>query len=581
MVRVRHEPRIEAESPASLSALLARLLRHLSGRRRRQLGLVFGLMILGALAEVMAIGAILPFLSLAADPGGALGLPVVGAWLAGTGLAPRELLILAGGGFAVMAVLAGVVRLVLVWASQKVSYRLGHDLAVQVFARAIHQPYLHHVARNSSRLVADVDRVQVLQSGVILPLMNGAVASIIAGFILAALVAIDPVVALIAGAGFAGLYALVSRATRHRLRANSRIISAAQTERVRTIQEASGAVRDILIDHAQPVYVDRFRHTDLPYRDAQAANATIGQAPRFIIEGLGMVLFAIIATVLALRPGGMAAALPVLGALAVGAVRLLPLLQQIYNGWASIAGNRQSLADVVEALDLPLPADAPATAPLPFARQIELQDVAFRYPAGGGPVLAGVSLTVKRGARVGISGRTGSGKSTLVDLILGLLEPDSGRILIDGVPLGPATRAAWQARVAHVPQAIYLADATLAENIAFGVPPGRIDMERVRRAAEQAALAGFVDSLPGGYGTGVGERGVRLSGGQRQRVGIARALYRNADVLVFDEATSALDTGTEAEVMAAVNALSRELTVFLIAHRMSTLDGCDVRVRLG
>ncbi len=576
---MKHEMPTADSTP--LPRLIGSLVRHLSRRRRGQLAVVFVLMILGAFAEVMAIGSILPFLSLAANPEGALGIPVVGPRLAATGLPPRDLLIMAATGFGIMAVLAGVVRLVLVWASQKVSYRMGHDLAVQVFARAIHQPYLHHVSRNSSRLVADVDRVQAVTQQVIVPGMNAAVAVIIAGFILAALVAIDPVVALIAGAGFAGLYGLVSRLTRHRLRANSRIISAAQTERVRVIQEASGAVRDILIDHAQPVYIDRFRRVDLPYRDRQATNAFIGQAPRFVIEGLGMVLFAVIATMLALRPGGMSAALPVLGALAVGAVRLLPLLQQIYNGWASIAGQRQSLVDVVAALELPLPQDAPATAPLPFAATIEMRDVSFRYPSGGGPVLDRISLNVARGSRVGISGRTGSGKSTLMDLLLGLLVPDSGQILIDGVELTAATRAAWQARVAHVPQAIFLADATIAQNIAFGVDAGQIDMARVRRAASQAALADFIETLPQGYDTSVGERGVRLSGGQRQRVGIARALYRNADVLVFDEATSALDSGTEAEVMAAVDALSRELTVFLIAHRVGTLEGCDVRVRLG
>ena len=564
----------------SLVQLLRRLLAHLGRRRQRQLVAVFGLTLLGAIAEVMAIGAILPFLSLMASPEGAAGLPLIGGWIAGLGLAGRDLLLFAAAAFAGAALVAGAVRLLQAWASQKFILRLGHDIGVAIFQRVLHQPYLYHVSRNSSRFLADMERVTIVTMAVMLPLMMAASSLVMTVFILAALMAIDPLVTLLAILGFGALYLLMSRLTRHRLRANSRLIAAAQTERTRTIQEASGAIRDILLDHAQPAYIRRFTEVDLPYRDAWAANAFMGATPRYIIEGLGMVLFAGVAVILSGRPGGIASALPIMGALAIGAVRLLPMLQLIYNGWAQIAGNRQSLAEVVAALDLPMPPASAPAAPLAFADRIELQDIHFHYPSGAGPVLAGVSLTVPKGARVGIVGKTGSGKSTLMDLLLGLLEPDQGRILIDGIALGPKTRAAWQARVAHVPQAIYLADCSLAENIAFAVPRDQIDMARVRRAAEQAVLADFVATLPDGYHSFVGERGVRLSGGQRQRIAIARALYRNADVLVFDEATSALDSATEAEVMAAVDGLSRDLTIFLIAHRTSTLEGCDMMVEL-
>ena len=185
-----------------------------------------------------------------------------------------------------------------------------------------------------------------------------------------------------------------------------------------------------------------------------------------------------------------------------------------------------------------------------------------------------------KGARIGLAGRTGSGKSTLMDLVLGLLSPDRGCIFVDGFELTDANRSAWQARIAHVPQSIYLSDASVAENIAFGVPPNEIDRVRVAAAATQAELADVIEALPQGYETLVGERGVRLSGGQRQRVGIARALYKRADVLVFDEATSALDTETEAAVMQAIERLGRDLTIFIIAHRLSTLNGCDMVLTL-
>jgi ABC-type multidrug transport system fused ATPase/permease subunit len=268
----------------------------------------------------------------------------------------------------------------------------------------------------------------------------------------------------------------------------------------------------------------------------------------------------------------------VLGALALGAQRLVPLMQQVYAGWAATQSAGPMLSDIVAILRLPttpqlaVPRDG---ARLAFRRDIVFRRVGFTYPGAGRPALEAVDLVVKKGARIGIAGRTGSGKSTLMDMLLGLLSPDRGEIAIDGVVLTDANRAAWQARIAHVPQAIHLSDASLAENIAFGVPPEAIDMARVVAAAEQAELGEVVAALPDRYDTPVGERGVRLSGGQRQRVGIARALYKRADVLVFDEATSALDTETEAAVMQAISRLDRHLTIILIAHRVSTLEGCD------
>lgn len=235
--------------------------------------------------------------------------------------------------------------------------------------------------------------------------------------------------------------------------------------------------------------------------------------------------------------------------------------------------------DIVEILRLP---DAPQFSipidgrRLSFSHEITLENVCFSYPGSSRPALRDVSLVIPRGARFGVCGKTGSGKSTLMDIVLGLLSPDAGRMLIDGVELTDANRSAWQAQITHVPQLIYLADASIAENIAFGVPQEQIDRARVVMAVEQAELTEVIDNLPRGYDTFVGERGIRLSGGQRQRIGIARALYKKASVLVFDEATSALDNHTEEAVMEAIGRLDRELTVLVIAHRLTTLEGCDL-----
>jgi ATP-binding cassette subfamily B protein len=300
------------------------------------------------------------------------------------------------------------------------------------------------------------------------------------------------------------------------------------------------------------------------------------------MEALGMVMIAALAYALSQRPGGIASAVPVLGALALGAQRLLPALQQAYSAWQSIAGNRDSLADVIDLLDQDVPAELlqPAPPPLPFRDEIRFDGVRFRYNLATPWVLDGLTLRIAKGSRIGFVGSTGSGKSTTLDLLMGLLTPTEGSISVDGVVLDEASVRAWQQSIAHVPQSIYLADASLAENIAFGVPAAGIDRERVRRAARQAQIQEFIESGPEGYDAQVGERGVRLSGGQRQRIGIARALYKNASVLVFDEATSALDNATEQSVMATIDSLDRGLTILLIAHRLTTVRHCDQIVLL-
>jgi ABC-type bacteriocin/lantibiotic exporter with double-glycine peptidase domain len=309
-------------------------------------------------------------------------------------------------------------------------------------------------------------------------------------------------------------------------------------------------------------------------------NTVIAVAPRFVVEASGMVLIAGFAVALSRGGGQLAAALPILGALAVGAQRLLPLLQSIYNAWAQIAGSHRLLADVADVLDLPGQPQVPEAPPLAFRDRITFTAVGFRYRENERNILEGINLEFPAGSRVGLVGKTGSGKSTAMDLLLGLLEPSEGRICVDGVPLTPQNIARWQRLVAHVPQAIYLSDASIAENIAFAEARDRIDMDRVKSAARRAALEDFVETLPDGYRTEVGERGVRLSGGQRQRIGIARALYRKASVLVFDEATSALDAATEREVIEAIKSLGHDLTIILIAHRLSTLEICDTIYRI-
>jgi ATP-binding cassette subfamily B protein len=440
-----------------------------------------------------------------------------------------------------------------------------------------------HVARNSSEVISGItSKVNGVVFFVLLPLLTFFSSTVLFAAIVFTLIVINPIVALITAVGFGAIYAFITRMYRQRLHLNSKRIAYEQTQVVKALQEGLGGIRDVLLDGTQPIYCDIYRQADQRLRRAQGNNVFIGGSPRFAMEALGMVLIAAVAFALSRQTGGIATAIPVLGALALGAQRLLPALQQIYGSWASIAGSRDSLADTIELLAQPLPAELlqRLSGPLDFRDKIQFEEVRFRYTSDGPWVLDGLNLTVQKGARVGFVGITGSGKSTTVDLLMGLLTPSEGKILVDGEQISGDRLRAWQRSIAHVPQNIYLADSTLAENIAFGVTPDAIDHERVRQAARQAQIADFIESKPQGYQAYVGEHGVQLSGGQRQRIGIARALYKQASVLVFDEATSALDSSTEKSVMNAIEGLSSDLTILLIAHRLTTLTRCDIVVEL-
>ena len=570
-------------SETVLLDLLVRLWRHLSRRRQRQFWLLMGLMLVSAFAEVVSLGAVLPFLGILIAPDRVLSFPLVAEVAQAWGITTADQLVLPlTVAFAFAALLAGAVRVLLLWISTRLAFASGADLSIEVYRRTLYQSYQVHVARNSSEVISGIINKVAGAVGVLYQMLTLVSSATLLTAILLALIAINPVVALVAAGGFGASYALITWLSRRRLHINSQRIAHEQTQVVKALQEGLGGIRDVLLDGTQLVYCDIYRKADHPLRRAQGNNAFIGQSPRYIMEAMGMVLIATLAYALSQQAGGIATALPVLGALALGAQRLLPALQQIYSAWASIAGSYASLSDTIAMLDQSLPEDLlqPAPEPLLIQKDIRFDAVRFRYSSDGPLVLNGLNLTIPRGARVGFVGSTGSGKSTTLDLLMGLLMPTEGELLVDGQHISGNRVRAWQRTIAHVPQSIYLADATLAENIAFGVPSNFIDLARVQRAARQAQIADFIESSPEGYQAYVGERGIWLSGGQRQRIGIARALYKQASVLVFDEATSALDNATEQSVMDAIEALSSDLTILIIAHRLTTVRRCDTIVEL-
>lgn len=556
-----------------------RLWRHLTPRRRRHFYLVLLLMVLASFSEMFTVGAVVPFLAALASPGRLFAEPAARPFIQALGLtSPEQLLLPLTLIFAFGAVTAGTMRLAVLWATTRASFAAGADISIDIYRRTLHQPYTVHVARNSSEVIGGiVTKASSVILGTLMPLLTMFGSALVVTTIVATLIAIEPATALTALGGFGTFYGIVTLMVRRRLARAGEEVARQQTEVVKCLQEGLGGIRDVLIDGSQSSYSEIYRRADTLSRRAQASITFVSNSPRFGIEALGMVLIAGLALNLSRTSGGLATSIPVLGALALGAQALLPALQAGYLSWSMLRANDATLRDTLGLLEQPLPEHAgmPNPDPIPFERSIDLSDVGFRYAPDAPWVLRHVNLHIPKGARVGFQGTTGGGKSTLLDIIMALLEPTEGRLLVDQCPITDSNLRAWQVRIAHVPQSIYLADSSIAENIAFGVPAHLTDMERVASAARQAQIADLVATLPKGYATRVGERGVRLSGGQRQRIGIARALYKQASVIIFDEATSSLDGGTEEAVMNAIEGLGRDLTLLIVAHRLSTLRGCD------
>lgn len=566
-----------------LSQLYRRLWRQVPARRRVQLAVLFVLMLAAAGAEIFSIGAVLPFLGLLTAPDKVMAHELVRSLTAAVGISTREeVLFFFTVGFAAAALFSAGVRLLAMWTQVRVANAIGADFSIKAYERTLYQPYAVHVARNSSEVHAGIAKANALASVMIQPTLTLLSASLILLGLLGAIFTIDPWVALSAIVGFGAIYAGIIALTRRRLAEYSGIL-AVQAGRInKATTEGLGGIRDVLIDGAQGTYARMYRSSIRPLQEAGAWTAFIDNSPRLVIEALGMVLIAGLAYSMSRSSAGAANPVLVLGSLALAAQRMLPVLQNLYSNYVRVRGCQVGVQDALDMLEQPLPtyASLPPASPISFHHAIELRGLHFRYSESTPWVLRGLDLRIPRGSRVGFIGATGSGKSTLIDVLMGLLPPVQGSVFVDGSAIFPDQIRGWQAHLAHVPQAIYLADISIAENIAFGVPPERIDRAKVREAARQAQIADAIEAWQDGYDTLVGERGVRLSGGQRQRVGIARALYKKADVIVFDEATSALDNQTEAAVMEAIDGLHPDLTIFLVAHRLTTLRGCDLIVEL-
>ena len=576
-------PHVSPFDNESMFVLIRRVWNQLNRHRKYQCILILGLMIVSGFTEVISLGAVLPFLLVLTAPERIFQYPYMADLAAILGITSADQLLLPLTViFCVAALAAGTVRVLQLWASTRIAYSVGHDLSTAAYLCTLYQPYQKHLDRNSSEVIAGVQKVDTVY-GVLSQMFTLVNALIMSTSIVLTLIMIDPLVAILVFLGFGTIYGMVTWLTQKRLLFNSQEVAREITYRLKALQEGLGGIRDVLLGGYQSVYSDIFRRADLPMRKALGSNIFISSSPRYVVETLGVLFITILAYSLTRKTGENTTVVPIMGALAFGAQRLLPALQQIYICFAQVSGSRASLEDALALLDQPLPEKANTLPPPPlvFQKDICFEAVYFRYKKKGPLILNGFDLKIPQGARVGFVGSTGSGKSTTLDLLMGLLEPTMGRILVDGLPLNGERLWAWQRTIAHVPQNIFLADTTLAENIAFGYPVEAIDMARVRQAARKAHISEFIENnTEEGYNALIGERGIRLSGGQRQRIGIARALYKDASVLIFDEATSSLDNTTEADVMDAIEELGSDLTILIIAHRVTTVRNCDMIVKM-
>jgi len=563
--------------------MFAGLWSHLTKRRKLQFFFLIALTLLSSIFEVVSIGAILPFLGVLTDPEYFYNHDMMRPAVHFFEIANPDQLLLPSTVIFIFAILfAAIIRLMLLYVSTRISYAIGADLSINIYRRTLYQDYQIHTLNNSSDIINGVINKTTSVAKVVQAYITMVSSTVLIIFIMTTLFVIDPNIALISLLAFGSIYFLVVIYTRKKLESNSRCIAERSTQVVKALQEGLGGIRDVLIGGTQEFYCNVYRRSDIPVRRASGNNIVIGSSPRHIIEALGMTLIAILAYNISLQDDGLSVAIPTLGALAIGAQRLLPALQQTYSSYVGIKGSKTSFEDVLKMLEQELPDYACQVAQpfLSFENEIILKNISFRYSKHTPWVLRDINLKIVKGSIVGFVGVTGSGKSTLVDIIMGLLTATEGELVIDNNSINNKNKRSWQTHISHVPQSIYLSDGTIEENIAFGTPVDKIDRNRVRKAAKQAQISGLIEEWKDGYKTNVGERGVRMSGGQRQRIGIARALYQQADVLIFDEATSALDNKTEKEVMKSIHELDEELTILIIAHRITTLTLCDQIVQL-
>ena len=562
--------------------VLSKLWKNTNKGRRRQIFLSFILMITSGFAEVATLASLFPFLSALTNPERLWDFKYIKQLSIILGFYnPNDLILPLTIIFIITTIISSLIRLLNLWFYNKVAVSMGSDLSCEVYKRVLYLPYIIHTKINSSEyisiIVNQVSRsVEVISQ--FLQLFTGIILMI---SLVIALLITNFSLTVIATLIFGSIYIFISKNTKAQLLRNSQRVSESRSKQIKSLQEGLGAIRDVLMSGNQSTYLSLFRKNDIPMRRYEAQSSFIGMFPRFALEAFGMIFIAISSYIFFILSNDFNNFIPFIATFALGAQKLLPAMQSSYNANSAIRANLVSVIDVLEIIekeyiDVSYPSNLDN---IEFKESLKISNLGFRYSNNLPLVLKDINLEIIPGERIGIIGKSGSGKSTLLEVLMGLLQPSKGKLLIDGIDINNSERpnlvSQWRKSISYVPQDIFLSDSSFAENIAFGLRKEELDMNRVKDCARRAKITDLIEQSSSGYRTNVGEKGVRLSGGQRQRIGIARALYKNNKILVFDEATSALDNKTESELMESIEALSKDLTVIIIAHRLSTVKVCD------
>jgi len=529
------------------------------------------LAISAGLVEIISIGALFPFLALLVNPGKISNIAPL-SWVFSlfnidVNITTIKLTIL----LSAIIIVSGIVRFLLINATIKFNFYLAHELGVKIYKNILYEGINTHYDRNSSEILSIMNKLEHLVWATLgsIQFISGLIMAL---FICTFLILFKvefflPLIATIVF--FYGLFFLIFR---KKLVEGGEVMSASSNKRAQFLQEGLNSIHDILSSHSQRMFLDKFQKVDLKFRNAQIVNQIIGPAPRVLMEVLVMLLIVSL-TYISIGESDIYVAIPTLGVIIVGMQRLLPLIQQVYHGWTQFNGNQQIFIDINKLITTKANHLA-VRREVGFDQYIEFREIYYKYKRHLPMVINNMNFKIDKGSKVGFIGSTGSGKSTVVDVLLGLISPSKGCLLVDNICLNKEYYQSWQERVAYVPQSIYLLDASYAENIAFGILPCEINFSRVKLAAEIAQISDIIENSVNNYNALIGENGIFLSGGQRQRIGIARALYRQSDVLILDEATSSLDIKIEKQIMENLSKI-HDITIIIIAHRYHTLQGCD------
>ena len=566
-----------------MTKLIIRLWYLLNKKRKLQFIFLIFFMVIVSFAELISIGAIIPFIGIITSPDALLKNQYIAFLLEYFNIKTKdELLLPFTAIFIVSALVSGTFRVSLLWINTRLSFALGAELSVLVYTKSLYQDYIFHTNNNSSEIINGIiNKTNTVIYNILMPILILISSFVLPSTMVVTMIAVDPISTISVFTTFGLAYYIIMIFFKKKLLQDSTLIANVSNYLIKNLQEGFGAIREIIIDNTQEYYCKEYHKADLKLRKAQGNGLFISGSPRFIMETIAIILIALAVFIMSKKGGDLINSLPILGALALGAQKLLPILQQSFSSWTAMQVGRISLIDVLELLETKISKDEEFSKDIiTFNQSINLSGIFYKYNSARKWILNDISLEIKKGEKIGIIGETGSGKSTLIDIIIGLLKPNKGSIYIDSNKIDHKNQKNWRSRIANVPQNIFLLDVSIEENISLTDPNKIIDHKKVVKAAKAAAIHDTIMKLPQKYKTKVGEGGIRLSGGQKQRIGIARALYKDASIIVLDEATSALDTKTEKKVMESIDKINKNITLIIIAHRLSTLKNCDKIIEL-